>query len=199
MYNYILNQFSSNDSLRPHMSFPKTLDGFHLATNGYSLIRIPECLLDKKFENEKFPTVSSFFIEDETAGKIELKVSDIAKVLGNANFCYRMKECKNCKGSGEITCEACDNTHDCKHCEGTGESDRMVDFDYKISDHRTEIKLANTKFSAHMVDKLFISAAILKQDTIQVINYNSESRKTFFRIKTDVEGQFIDILLLPII
>jgi hypothetical protein len=124
---YIISHFVANDEFRPKMNNAYRQNGFVYASNLHTLIKVPENMCAKIYEeigdNEKgLPNFEKCMQEVEAAYVAKLNTNQILTCLDSIKVKLSGYEtdCKKCGGKGENECECCANSSDCDECNGTG-------------------------------------------------------------------------------
>ena len=185
---FLLNLFTSSDSIRPYMMFPNLKNGIVYASDGNVLISIPENELTLKYKtDDKYPnagkTIEDF--ESKKLSSIKVKVSDIAKELVKARiqFDRYSVKCKECKGTGEVEWEYTSKDgdrhykdNDCPECEGDGSSDKTHPFarvsldmiEDEDTGYRAGISIGELYFHPFQLYRLFMVALIKGCESIEI-------------------------------
>ena len=119
---HLINDFVSDDDLRPQLCKPHYDNGMIVATNTDMLMLADEKYFDKKYEPvPKFPNYAQIIphhVRGEFIGTISKKDIDQADRLLSKENIYN--ECEECNGDGVIVCDCCGQDSDCKDCIGSG-------------------------------------------------------------------------------
>lgn len=179
-YDYVLSLFRSTDELRPAMTKVFKQDKFYLATDSHSVIMVEETVTGLDYqEDEKSPNALSLFENLAHDKEINMDrdnfLSDIFSI--EAKWIQHYKYCKKCKGSGTDTCPCCDNDSDCRDCEGTGSSDDVEAFSKPYLSCGELIKLGDTTFDPHFINRVLQVAYFLEEKTITFKFLQNEQRK----------------------
>lgn len=150
MLDEIIKKFCGDDDLRPNMMLP-IIDGDNIvATNAHVIISAPKSYFNKLYaENGLFPDYKKV-IPDHFKGALlavidTIKIAEIIKPIANIPV---YEDCDNCKGKGDIYCNACRHSHECESCDGTGYSRTILRYEFPTHQHSIQIKdvLIATKY-----------------------------------------------------
>lgn len=188
-YIEILNNFVSEDGLRPSINTPAILEKYAAATDAYSLVFFPKTLLPENTvfdRKESFVDIKRFINLDENCNiilnlnKIEEVVSKCPLIEKKVEEC---KDCKECDGTGEVEYEYTTSdwntnyiTGECPACEGMGKICIEVKGADKelIKDGTYNVQIGNIKILVKHLERILQVQKLLNED-ITVINTSNNT------------------------
>jgi hypothetical protein len=194
----ILNNFCSQDELRPWMKHPFNAFGKTLATNGWVLIATPK--ISEYLDNtDKIKNVYPVVHNMQKIYDVATLETALAKFPTEDEFDSVISKCNACNGDGVVDFEFSYNgktyeiEEDCPVCDGEGEIETFSDVPNgkKRYDETKLIKINECGLSAWRVADIVFVANKLKQKTIKLINNTSPLSSCLFKIGD------IEMLVMP--
>lgn len=201
IYDYLLNQFTSKDDLKQNMSEPKVDGDKVYASDGHTLIVVPEnkCRLKYAISDGK-PDFKSV-VDSDTTPDFRFSLEQLSVVLAKSKFRFEMKDCEKCDGCGQLTCLHCDNESDCKECDGTGKTNEVKNYSVKWFEHKDYIQLGDAYLNLRLMDKVLLVAlacGLKDQDRILARVVGGKVYFTFDDILILCMGMYVSEPMNPI-
>lgn len=117
----LFQKFVGTSDFRVTLRKPFKQDGYFVATDGHSLISIPDDYMDLEFEPAINPPNNIKGLIERDGGK-DYKISSKALlefIEKNVLMIPESQECSECDGDGYRECDL-GHEHDCEICDGTG-------------------------------------------------------------------------------
>ena len=206
----ILNEFVSQDDLRPWMKSPFNAFDKTLATNGHVLIATPKISEYIDYTDSKdgyFNTFSTLVIKHiyPVVHNIEkyYEVTSLKKALAKCPMLEEydsiIHKCNACNGDGVVDYEFIHNgkTHiieeDCPICDGVGEIEKKSDKpNGKLHyDERKLIKLNDSTFSVLRIAEIIFVANKLNRGVITLVYNIGNKQPCLFKIDD------LEMLVMP--
>lgn len=194
-YDHVLKMYTGNDELRPAMMMIHTELGFAYATNAHSAIKLKSDLCGAiYYPVDKFPNVEAIFVSHKPSKEKSIPISneqllhDLFKI--EVNYLLEEQECPVCGGEGEGECKCCGNNVECKNCDATGSVPSSSPV-AKLEVHGKDIEFNGRNYNYSFLHRVAMTALILGEKTIQVINGETQYMATIFKV-----GE-VEIILMP--
>lgn len=185
LYDYILQNFTGNDELRPSMHNPDTQNGYVYAADGCIVLKVPTKLCEKKYKTENPPNYESVFPKKIMSSAYQRTISTIELLEVVTKMKIKAKRstilCEECEAKGYKECECCGHENECRECKGTGEVDDPNGF--MIKEVRTEnddesmrryVSIAGCKISPIYVEKILFTMLACNVKTANFWNSNDK-------------------------
>lgn len=193
-YDYLLTLFTGHDNeFRPALTRPFTQEEYIIATDAHVMIVIDKDVCKNQYIGaEKTPDALKVFNDIKRTCQELICIDDLFSAESHFDIKYDYMSCKACEGSGVLTCKECGFDHECEECNGkgtieTGETQMRT----KISVGTKYIKIGNSYFKPHIVDKLLNAMFILGVNSCIRLS-NEVSHGNIFQI-----DQHCQVLLMP--
>jgi hypothetical protein len=184
-YDYILSLFTGNNEMSPSLKYTNKANGNLYSTDGYTIVRVPDCLSRKEYEEiEGYPNAEGIFQKFKGDKKITFNTNDLLSQLMTIDFEWHQKTepCPECKGSGSTKCECCGSDIECKKCDGEAFLESKAPL-AKLELFGQDIRFFERKYNPKYLHRILISAMILGIDEIEVTNADSIFSGALFKIK----------------
>lgn len=169
IYDFILRSFTGSDPIRKGIFDPGTIDGYHYATDAYSVVRFKSELSELSYDNDKFPAADSVFKDFAPESSLIFEISDLLENLLECELQFQKSwiPCKKCGGSGDIICACCDGESECKSCHGDGLNPKNEPF-AKLELTGEDVIMFNIKVAPRFLYRVVNTAMLLKKEVVTV-------------------------------